>query len=340
MPQFMLISRRIGPLTTDHRRRRTRRRRTRRQARGRERKNDREIFRPRARHHRVDRDLLDGEFPLAAIGGRLHVADHLVRRVAGAGEHLGDALFRRQHDRQRVGPVIFQKQPVQILFGVGREQARGVERSAGAVVSARDAARQPLDHFLHHRLAGDRILALDIGPQFVGRFAHHRLRHERARRIRQPLHPRGRRHHAVEDVGMQRDGGNAVLRIDRDRMGRNRRRAGAAMADAEDGAVAIVLISFHSFGIVMAVVVRQRDELGLHARHVLGEPRLDLLEQFDRVVEPAIDQIDRLAVERVEPRRGRLLRHLGRIADRIEDGDFGPRFLFTVSSMAVTFRIR
>ena len=74
-------------------------------------------------------------------------------------------------------------------------------------------------------------------------------------------------------------------------------------------------------GIVVLIGRRERDDLRLDARHVLGEPGLHLLEQLDRIVEPAIDQIDRLAVEALEPRRRRLPGDLRRIADRIENGD-------------------
>jgi hypothetical protein len=64
-------------------------------------------------------------------------------------------------------------------------------------------------------------------------------------------------------------------------MGSNRRRAGAAMADAEDRRVGVRLDVFPQLGIVVAVIVVERDDAGLHARHVLGEPRLHLFEQLD-----------------------------------------------------------
>ena len=47
-----------------------------------EREDDREIFRPRARHHGVHGHFLDGEFPEFAEGGRPQPADDLVGLVA------------------------------------------------------------------------------------------------------------------------------------------------------------------------------------------------------------------------------------------------------------------
>src|SRR5256885_2864918 len=68
---------------------------------------------------------------------------------------------------------------------------------------------------------------------------------------------------------------------------------------------------------------RSRDALEhrLHARHVLGEPRLHLREEDIGVVEAAVDQIDGAAVQRVQTRRQRLGGDLRRIPGRIEDGE-------------------
>ena len=124
MPAFMPISLRIGPLTTeivaidvvlleravmplDG-----------------ERQDHRQIFRPRTRHHRIDRHLLDRELPEFAERGRPQPSDHLVRRMARALEHLRDALFGRQDDRQAVGPVILDEQALEIVLGIGLEQPR------------------------------------------------------------------------------------------------------------------------------------------------------------------------------------------------------------------------
>ena len=83
----------------DHHRRGTRTRRARRELGGGEREDHRKVFRPRAGHHRVHGDLLDGIFPGGAEFDRLQVADDFVRRVARRLEHGVDALARRQHDR-------------------------------------------------------------------------------------------------------------------------------------------------------------------------------------------------------------------------------------------------
>ncbi len=58
---------------------------------------------------------------------------------------------------------------------------------------------------------------------------------------------------------------------------------------------------------------------------MLGEPRLHLLEEDVGVVEAAVDQVDGLAVERVEPRRQRLARHLRGEADRVQDRELAVR---------------
>ena len=63
--------------------------------------------------------------------------------------------------------------------------------------------------------------------------------------------------------------------------------------------------------------------MGGDGRHVVAEPGLDLLEELDRIVEPAIDEVDRLAVEALEPGCGRLARDLGRVAHRVEYGELG-----------------
>ena len=55
-------------------------------------------------------------------------------------------------------------------------------------------------------------------------------------------------------------------------------------------------------GIVVAVVGAKRDHLGGDGRHVVAEPGLHLLEELDRIVEPAIDEVDRLVIEALEPR--------------------------------------
>src|ERR1700722_4515919 len=116
---------------------------------------------------------------------------------------------------------------------------------------------QRLDHLLHHRPAGDRVVAVDVSGEFGRRLAHHRLRHERPRRLRQSGHPGDRRHHLVEFVGMQGDGRHAVFGLERNGMGGDGGRAIAAMADADDGGIAVRLDLVPGFRIVLLIGRRQ-----------------------------------------------------------------------------------
>src|ERR1700728_3142618 len=163
---------------------------------------------------------------------------------------------------------------------------------------------QRLDHLLHHRPAGDWVVAADVSGELRRGLAHHRLWHERTRRLGQPGHPGDRRHHLVELVGVQGDGRHAVSGLERDRVRGDGGRAIAAMADADDGGIAVCLDLVPGFRIVLLIGRRQRHDPRLDVRHMRGEPCRDLLEQLDRIVESAIDQIDRLAVEAFEARRG------------------------------------
>ena len=67
-----------------------------------------------------------------------------------------------------------------------------------------------------------------------------------------------------------------------------------------------------------------RIDADVHGRQPFGEPLPQLLHEHVGVVEQAVDQIDRLAVERREPRRQTLADDLRRIATRIVD-----RYLLT-----------
>src|ERR1700733_5233032 len=110
---------------------------------------------------------------------------------------------------------------------------------------------------------------------------HHRTRHKRARRFRQACHFGDRGNDLVELVGVQRHCRHAVLGLDRDRMRRDGRRAIAAMTDADDCGVTVCPDLIPGFRIVFLIGRGQRYDLGLHARHVGGEPSRNLLEQFD-----------------------------------------------------------
>ena len=123
MPEFMPISLRIGPLTIamvakdvvelerpGH-------------PAGQRGQDDRQVLGPGARHDGVDRDLLDGELPELAEGGRAHAPHDLVARAARAGQHRLDALLGREDDRQEVGPALLDEQALEALLGIGRPAA-------------------------------------------------------------------------------------------------------------------------------------------------------------------------------------------------------------------------
>jgi hypothetical protein len=75
-------------------------------------------------------------FPELAGRGRPHPAHDLIRGVACALQHRRDTRFGRQGYRQAVGPMVLQKQLVQILLAVGAQQSGGrtVERQAGQIL--------------------------------------------------------------------------------------------------------------------------------------------------------------------------------------------------------------
>src|SRR2546427_7025871 len=76
---------------------------------------DRQVVGPTAGQHRVDRGLLDGQ-PAEV---RRHLAEQLVARAPGSGEHPLDALSRGRHDRQPVGHAFVEPD----LELVGRHRA-------------------------------------------------------------------------------------------------------------------------------------------------------------------------------------------------------------------------
>ncbi len=63
---------------------------------------DRQIFGPAARHHRVDRDLLDGGDAVPRRDAR----DHVMRCAVRVAQHLPDRVLRRRKYRQAVGPAL------------------------------------------------------------------------------------------------------------------------------------------------------------------------------------------------------------------------------------------
>ena len=168
-------------------------------------------------------------------------ADHLVRRMAGALEHRGDALFRRQDDREVVGPVVLEEQLLEIVFGVGRDQARRRALEGQTLqVFLIERLGQPLDHFLHEALLGDRVDALDIAAQLVRRFVDDGLRHIDLPRARHAGGARGRGGEPRKDMGMDGDRRNASL-LQGHRQPHDRGATGASKSDTQDGRVGIRL---------------------------------------------------------------------------------------------------
>src|SRR6516225_7962745 len=127
------------------------------------------------------------------------------------------------------------------LSSVSGSSRRGVVRSNVVVMlrgrSCIEHAGEPGDDLLHDRAAGEGIVAIDVGLELGRALAHDRLRHEGALRLRQARHLGDRLYHLVELVGVQRDRRHAVSRLERDGVGGDARRAGAAVPDADDRGV-------------------------------------------------------------------------------------------------------
>ena len=81
------------------------------------------------------------------------------------------------------------------------------------------------------------IHAVDVGAELGGRLAHDGLRHEHLPQAGHAVDRRHRSHDPVELVGVHSHGGDAVLAFDRHRVRGDRRRAGASVADTDDGGV-------------------------------------------------------------------------------------------------------
>ncbi len=229
----------------------------------------REIFGPGARHHRVHRHLLDGVFPVFAELGRAHAAHHLVGLAMRALEHRRDALLGRQHDRQKIGPVILEEKLCEIFLRVGRKKARrrALERQALHVVGV-ERPRQALDDLLHEGPAGDRVLAFDVGAQIGGGFIDHRLRHVGLARLRHAVGQRRRARQPREHVGVHGHARHARF-FQRHRQPDDRRATGASQADAEDGGVALGRDLGAHLGVVDPALARL-DEARLDRGQVLA----------------------------------------------------------------------
>jgi hypothetical protein len=128
------------------------------------REHDRQRLRRTARHHGVDRHLLDGGL---AVVGRQH-RDHLLRVAARVLQHRDDALRRGRHHRQAVGDAAVEEGLERILERADLDRTRadsalpagrpGGEASrhvgiAGAAGAARPELGQPTRVELDPRLA-------------------------------------------------------------------------------------------------------------------------------------------------------------------------------------------
>src|ERR1051326_801250 len=75
-----------------------------------------EILRARASHDGIHRHFFDGVLPEFAEKCRPHSTDHFVRFAAGVSQHLRDALFRWQDDRELVRPVVLEEQAMELFL--------------------------------------------------------------------------------------------------------------------------------------------------------------------------------------------------------------------------------
>ena len=196
-------------------------------------------------HDGVHRDLLDRVFPGHAELGRLHVADDLVGRVAGV-----RPAWRRRASRSAARSEACRSScsrgtcAADCLRCPARADAASCARTRQPQPTCcrrrPSAAGQRLDDLLHDRAAGDRVLAVRRRPRSSAAVLPMTGCGTKARgacgrpaiRVTDCDHP-------VELVGVQRDGRHAVFGLERDGVGGDRRRAVAAMADADDGGVAV-----------------------------------------------------------------------------------------------------
>src|SRR5690242_8935930 len=95
------------------------------------------------------------------------------------------------------------------------------------------------------------------------------------------------------------------------------------MAHPDDGAISVRLDPLPGHRIVARIDAGQPDHLGARVGKMLGKPGLELGQEDVRVVEAAVDEIDLLPVEGVEPGRELLSNHLRWVAGGIEDGEPG-----------------
>ena len=125
-----------------------------------QREDDRQVLGPRARHDRVDRDLLDRELPELAERGRPQAPDDLVAArwlvpasIASTRSSVGSTIGRKSVQRFSTNS----RWRLSSVSASSSARRRALERQA-LRGPRRRAAGQALDHVLHERAAVDRVL--------------------------------------------------------------------------------------------------------------------------------------------------------------------------------------
>lgn len=239
-----------------------------------------------------------------------------------AGEHLGDAFFGREHDRQAVGPSAFNELAVQIFFGVGSQPSRPplLAYNGGVLFSFGQRRRKRVDDFLHQGFGRDRIGALDVAAQHVARHAHHGIRRE-AEAQRRSACACVAFHEIRKSRGHERGSRNSEFVFHSCGVIGETRRTGLSTTNTEDRRVGAA--GFH-FGPEFGIVGKHRAALvpedRLHGRHVSRKPVLKFLHELEAARKSRLDQVDRLAIQRSRPGRHRHgLKLAARLLKRIED---------------------
>jgi hypothetical protein len=89
------------------------------------------------------------------------------------------------------------------------------------------------------------------------------------------------------------------------------------VADTDDRGVPLAADLVPQVGVVLAVVAGHLPQHRAHARHPAGEPGLHLAQQFHRIVELRVDEVDGLAVQAGQARCRLLAADRRRVADRV-----------------------
>ena len=161
------------------------------------------------------------------------------RRAARPRQHRLHPLLGRQHDRQVVGPVAVAEKLAAGSPRCPASTSRGVERShpLPAQVLVRERPREQVEDPLDEGRSVDGVVALDVPAQHCRRLVEHRHGHERLARPRHPLRTCDRLDEAREHLHVHGDGRDPELRLHRDHVAGDLRRAARSGADADDRGV-------------------------------------------------------------------------------------------------------